>query len=205
MMNAMRMLLITMVSLVLGGCATMIPSNYSGPDAGYLVFGFGAAPGTTYSAYKFMIRKKGENSETAISYLQDNLFWSTERDFDDQTENGYVAVRSLPQGDYEIYNFEIHLNGGMIQTDYGSRNDFSIPFKVTAGKAVYIGDFTAVKLTGRNIFGMSVHAGAYFLVSDKSGRDLPIARRKVPTLPEVQMSVPDPATIDSPFFQPKRR
>lgn len=204
MTHLFRSVFIAAITLIVSACAGTIPRDYAGPDAGHLVVALGASAETKYSSYTLMYRKKGDKAEGMIRYLQENMFSPTKRDFDGESGNGFVAVHSLPAGEYEIYNFDVFFNGGMIQTNFGSRQDFSIPFTITPGKAVYLGDFTAVGMTGNNIFGMSVRNGAYFIVSDKQERDLPVARAKMPALGSVEISVPDAAKVGNPFIRAKR-
>lgn len=203
-MSLFRLLFVSLFGLILTACATTIPRDYTGADAGQLVVALGASAETKYASYTLMYRKKGDKAQGMVRYLQDNMFFPTKRDFDDLSENGFVAVHSLPAGDYEIYNFDVFFNGGMVQTNFGSRQDFSIPFTIKPGKATYIGDFTAVGITGNNIFGLPVRNGAYFIVSDKQGRDLPVAREKMPSLGSVEIAVPDAAAVRNPFIQAKR-
>lgn len=55
-------------------------------------------------------------------------------------------------------------------------------FEVKAGEVVYIGNLNLNHTTGRNVFGMSVIAGALPEVRDRRGLDLAIAERKVPSI-----------------------
>lgn len=204
-MSLLQKIFAVVTLILMAGCATtgQIPRDYSGSDAGYLIVGLGAAPGTNYTSYTLKFRKKSDPAEGSVRYLQENLFKPTPRDFDDSQENGFVDIQKLPAGEYEIYNFSIFLNGGMFQNYYGSRQDFSIPFKIVPDKATYIGDFTAVKITGKNFFGMTVPGGAYFILSNKQSRDVSIAKRKLPELGNIEPSVPDAAAVGNPFVQPK--
>jgi hypothetical protein len=204
MTHLFRSIFIAAICVIVSACAGTIPRDYAGPDAGHLVVALGASAETKYSSYTLMYRKKGDKAEGMVRYLQENMFSPTKRDFDHQTENGFVAVHSLPAGEYEIYNFDVFFNGGMIQTNFGSRQDFSIPFTIIPGKAVYLGDFMAVSMTGNNIFGMSVRNGAYFVISDKQGRDLPIAKAKVPLLGNVEVAIPQATAIGNPLLRNSR-
>ena len=187
------------------GCSSMggIPRDYAGADGGVLVAGLGAARGTSYSSYTMKYRTTNGAGEGSFRYLQENIFAATPRDFDDQAGNGFVAVQRLPPGDYEIYNFSIFHNGEMFQNYYSSRKDFSIKFKIVPGKTTYLGDFTAVRIQGRNFFGMPVPGGAYFVVSNKEERDIAIARRKLPSIGQVEAAIPDALAVDNPFIQAK--
>lgn len=193
--------------LALSGCALngYVPRDYTGKDAGHLIFGFGAGPGTSYSSYTLYFRNKATGAVGTQMYLQQTLFTAPSRDFDDSGENGLVAIQRIPAGEYEIYNFNAYLNGGLMQSNFKSREDFSIPFTISPGKATYIGDFTANKITGKNLFGMTVSGGVYFVLSDKQSRDIPIAKRKVPDLGTIEVSVPDAAAVKNPLIQPQSR
>jgi hypothetical protein len=199
-----KLLAVALVAL-LAGCATVdfVPTDYAGPDAGKVVLGIGAATGTLNSSYSLKFRKKGlaTTEKPAIgwfTYMQDNLFHRQEPDYQSPTEMTLVLVKSLPPGEYEIYNFDVTPFGS---TNYSSRYNFSIPFSVKAGQTTYIGNYQANKLTTKNLLGLSEPAGAFFVVSDRMQTELPIAETKsMSKLEPVQDSTPEPGQIGSPFF-----
>jgi len=208
----MLRLLLALVVTLLAGCATTssISTEYAGPDGGQVVVGIGAAKGTNYGSYSLYFRSLDAQAQAGgpkpsgrFVYFQDNPFSLQKRDYDTSAENGVVFVASLPPGRYEIFNFNVFLNAGMTQTSFGSRTDFSIPFEVKPGKAVYLGNFQANGVRGQNIFGMSIAAGAFFVVDSRLQADIALARarggpRPVPA--DVADATPSVAAIASPFF-----
>lgn len=196
-------------ALLLAGCATVdhVPIDYAGPDAGKVVLGMGAAAGTSYSSYSLFFRKRvvsanGEKAAVAkFSYLQNSIFFKQAPDYQSPLEAGVILVHSLPPGDYEIFNFDIHYDGGAIQKNFGSRVDFSIPFSVKPGKATYLGNYQANKLTGKNFLGITLPLGAFFVVTDRLNLEFSIAETKTKAqLPAGLHSTPKPSQIGSPFF-----
>ncbi len=201
--------LIVVFALLLSGCATVdrIPTDYAGADAGKLILGMGAATGTSYSSYSLLFRKRASssNGEKAaggrFTYYQTNIFYKQADDYHSSSESGVVLVHSLPPGEYEIYNFDIFYNGGTVQKHFESRVDFSIPFSIRPERATYLGNYQANKLTGKNIFGLPLSAGAVFAVSDRLEAELPIAEAKVKSpLGKAQDATPQPSQIGNPFF-----
>ena len=143
--------------LTIYGCAgskNFIPKGYKGVDAGYVILSLGASTETKYQSYALLIRKKDKSAETTIMYMPDNMFSPTKKDFIENDSHGFVSVRNLPQGEYEIYNFDVFENLGLIQTHYKAKNDFSIPFSVSTGKITYLGEYIAFTVA-KGLFGTS--------------------------------------------------
>jgi len=175
--------------------------DYKGDDAGYLVSSVAAQAGTSYDAYSFYFRNKDGSVRSRIWWGQHNILESRKPDFSDTAESGVVDIRKLPPGNYEIYNFDVFSNGGYVQSNFSSKQDFSIAFVIRPGQATYIGEYRAVGLRGRNIFGLPLRAGAFFIVSDKSQRDVPMAKIKNAALGEVHVEVVDPSSVGNPFIR----
>lgn len=214
---AARRILSGLLVLALAGCVTSGPASgppgdaifansatsgkYAGTDAGYLILALTAQKGTAYTDYTIFFRKKDHSISGSVWWGQGNTFDQRKLDINDSLETGIIDVRRLPPGDYEIFNFLVHMNGGMYQESWGSKQEFSIPFTIMPGRATYVGEFDAVKLTGSNLLGMTVPAGAYFVLSDKNARDVSIARQKEPALTDVDSAVLDPKTINNPLIR----
>lgn len=192
----------------LAGCATVdrLPTDYAGHDAGRVVISMGAATGTSYSSYSLLFRKRGsdaaENKPVGrFTYFQTNMFYKQTPDYHSGDEAGVVLIHSLPPGDYEIYNFDVFFNGGMVQKNFFSKIDVSIPFSVRSGETTYLGNYQANRLTGHNIIGISIPAGAVFAVSDRLKDELPIAQVKSKgAVDTAKNATPDPKAIGNPFF-----
>ncbi|ESQ92984.1 hypothetical protein ABAC460_01665 [Asticcacaulis sp. AC460] len=188
---------------------------YKGADAGYLVYSIGSYTPMTFS---FLYRKIP--AEVAPKWIDrmycgcEKINWSRAADFPkdiDYSDNGsgFVVIRKLPPGQYEIYDYAIN---GMTMTlatiTWSSKTPLSIPFKIEPGKATYIGNFARGCWCVRNgVPSESVYDYlGYFVISDQSERDIAIARSKEPTLPEISNSVWDVSQLHHPIIftsQPK--
>jgi hypothetical protein len=203
--------LVLLLIAALTGCASIdrVPTDYAGSDAGRVVVGIGAATGTSYSSYSLLFRKKGAASSSSdrpsigrFVYFQTNTFYKQAPDYQSADEAGVVLVQSLPPGEYEIYNFDIFFNAGTVQNNYSSRAEFSIPFTVKPGEMTYLGNYQANRLTGKNFLGLSLPAGAVFVVSDRLNSELRIAEAKTKsTYGAASNKAPTPSSIGNPFFQ----
>jgi hypothetical protein len=197
--------ILVLAVIFFSGCATRLPTDYAGPDAGRVVIGMGAGVGLGYSRYTLLFRKRASPGEDgarqvgAFNYIRpDPVFGKAEPDYRiEYKEEGVVLVQSLPAGDYEIYNCDIHGYGGK----FFFTHDVSIPFSVKPGRTVYLGNYLAKGRSGKNLVGVPVHAGVTFVVSDRLGSDMPLAqaRSKLP-LGTGDDATPDHRRIGSPFF-----
>ena len=113
-------------------------------------------------------------------------------------ESGFVVVKKLPPGQYEIYNYGIDGTNFVSTIHWQSRTNFSIPFTIEAGKATYIGNFARGCWCKRST-AVADFLG-YFTISDKSARDIPIARAKDPSLTDINVDVADVSKFNSPML-----
>ncbi|MDX2236974.1 MAG: hypothetical protein NW203_05375 [Hyphomonadaceae bacterium] len=122
------------------------------------------------------------------------------RDLDyDGREAGRVIVQSLPPGRYEIDDFGFTGTLIIAGVVWSSATPFSIPFTIHPGEATYIGNFARAPSLGTPLE-PQLGAVGYFVVSDQSARDLPIARAKVADLPEVRVEVTDVSNLGHPML-----
>jgi hypothetical protein len=114
-------------------------------------------------------------------------------------EAGRVIVHALPPGRYEIYDFGF--TGTLIVAGvvWSSATPFSIPFTINPGEATYIGNFARAPSLGTRLE-PQLGAVGYFVVSDQSERDVPIARARNPALPAVREEVADVSTLGHPML-----
>lgn len=199
--------LVSFCAAFLVGCAstTQMPSDYEGADAGKVILGLGAMNGgAAYSSYDLRFRRiDGAQTESVgrFTFLPNNVFSSKKPDYQNSQETGVVLVKSLPAGKYEIFNFNIFLNMGMTQTNFSSKEPFSIPFTVKAGQVTYLGNYQANKLTAKNTFGMEIPSGAAFAISQRLMTELGIARASDSKIPATaEDSTPNVSNIKSQFF-----
>jgi hypothetical protein len=172
-----------------------IDSDYHGADAGVLVF----STSTLKIAmnFEFFYERVGQGLDPRNSYDAGLIecdcvgFWHpvmADPDYEGY-ETGKVQVQHLPPGDYEVYSYFF---GGTM--GYSPRHAFSIPFTIRPGQATYIGNFARSPSLGTP---MESRLGAlgYFVISDQHERDITIARKKVPDLPPVTISVTDVSVL----------
>lgn len=124
----------------------------------------------------------------------DNWAQKEKPDINSDGVEGKTFTLPLPEGEYYFCDFWFFANGGTYSTGFSAENKFSIPFQVKAGAVSYIGEFLGISATGRNIFGISVRAGGYWVVSNKRERDMPLislknkdiaARPLIMTVPQI--------------------
>ena len=115
---------------------------------------------------------------------------------------GSVEIRRMKPGSYEVYRifsgqYSCDPRRDYISSDEINFPDFSIPIEITSGKSVYIGEVANLIVVGKAtlLLGAKVSAGHRFVLSDRSPRDLPIARSKSPDLGEIEIAVPDGDTL----------
>jgi hypothetical protein len=156
--------------------------------------------------YKRVALPNGEavSDNGGLIRLKRTGLWGPKMDVDfEGHDSGYVFVRSLPPGHYEIYDFGLSGSRGMSAVYTSSREKFAIPFDIQAGEATYIGSFArAPSFQGP----MHRVAGAmgYFIVSDQSERDLPIARARHAELPaDIRNAVFDVTALNHPIILTK--
>jgi hypothetical protein len=197
------------LSLILGAASVGASSSkdYSGDDAGFMVMGFGSYTSIESRgiSYTMNFRKKGSGEFESISFTPHRPalpFLGTKRDFDDDGETGFVEVRRLAPGEYEIFSISAAMFG-RIEWRWKPKDEFSIPFTIASGVGTYLGDFKGVATFRRSIltFGAPLPTGAYFVVANREDRDFPIARRKVPALNQINAVLPDAAAVNSPYIQ----
>ena len=98
-------------------------------------------------------------------------------DFDD--ERGRVYVLDVEPGVHSVDSWQ---SAGDTVRIVPRSAPPPLRFEVKAGEVIYIGNLNLNHTTGRNVFGMSVIAGALPEVRDRRDLDLAIAERKVPAI-----------------------
>jgi len=155
-------------------------------------------------SYQLKVRKAGGEPIGTFGAAH-NTFDLHANDLDTLRRFGFVTVKELPPGNYEIYSYVVKWREGKFKDKaVASAEPFTVPFTIAAGKTTYLGNFGAVGFKQENQWGYSVPAGAYFVVSDKADRDLEIARRKMPEIGPVTKQVPDPEKLAIPGFKSSR-
>ncbi|UXY50980.1 MULTISPECIES: hypothetical protein [Pseudomonas] len=174
---------IALALVSLGGCYSMpttsVPASYE-PTAtsgtSYLIGVVGIWPDAYIAAeeQKLLLRQRGGH-EFASAQSLNGWFVRTPRDVHDRSRGiGSLFVMPLKPGRYELFN--VWFDTG--RTRSWSREDFSIPLNLEAGKAYYIGDFRSACIIVGN-------ACTYFH-SRHPERDLALARAAHPELPSIE-------------------
>lgn len=182
-------------------------ADYNGPDGGWLIYSAGAIEvgGPVTFHFKRVARPDG----TRVSDTQRAIhcrcvgFWRgkpSDADYDGR-EVGKVIARRLPPGRYEVYNYYFS-GSGPAATSTTSKKKFAIPFEIRAGETTYIGNFARAN-TYRTTLMKTLGTSSFFVISDKSERDVAIARKRNPHLPPVRNEVFDVSTLDHPRLHAK--
>jgi len=172
-------------------CLTACVTNpngvkYTGSDAGAVILSMGESAETSYNSFAIHLVRMDGQYEQRIWWGPANSYESRKPDYYGDGK-GIVEMRNLPPGDYEVYNFDIYQTSGMSDLTWNSKTDFSLKFHVG--------------LSGKNLLDLTIPAGGYWIVSDRSARDIPIAHAKNPMLPRVRTAVVDPALADNPLIR----
>lgn len=150
-----------------------------------------------------LVAREVSTNEKLTFYFTPNAPYGERIDFREARFDASVFAFEIPDGRYEISNFELLAIGlyGATRT-LSARNDFSIPFDIKAGQTTYLGEFIAVNVLGRNFLGMQVVAGSYWEVSDQQARDIAVARQQLSEakFDSIISAVPDPDMLGLPFF-----
>jgi hypothetical protein len=109
-----------------------------------------------------------------------------EGDFAVKNGKGYMFVLPLRAGDYEFNQWAVsHVYG----SEYCfSPSSFVVPFTIEANKALYLGEARAnLTLKKRPFWGGYISERVFWIVSDKSGRDLPLLKKMYPFLKDIDI------------------
>jgi len=181
---------------VLIGCAHL-RDDYNGPDKGMVIVTLTGSQKSYITIITLRLRTKDKSASGGVIYIPHGIFGQTPCDFEKDTYHGFVKVLKLKPGETEVFNFALFENLGLAQYDYSAKKDFSIPFVVKEGKTIYTGEYWFVSTKWR--FG-------YITLSDQSGRDIPLAIKKEPTISadKVKVQIPDVEKLGNPLFRPRQ-
>lgn len=197
-MTLIRMLLALLLVIVATPAAAAPKAvDYAGPDGGYLVYSVGTIRiGMTFEfPYRRTALPDGAAANDWKGAIRPTVGGAIylkikNPDFEGQ-ESGHVVVRRLPPGDYLIDNFAFHGSSPAgAAYDWSSAAPFAIRFTLRPGQATYIGSFMRSPSLGTPL-APQLGAAGFFVVADRTGRDLPIARTRLPTACEITTQVTD--------------
>jgi len=174
--------------IILTGCAHL-QVNYNGPDKGIVILTLTANKDDPIQTYALRIRKKDKSATGGVSYVPHNLFRPTPCDFEERYYHGFVKVLKMEPSEYEVFNFVLGTRSGIV---YTAKEDFSAPFTVKEGETIYIGEYWFTPIKGTDFLGMRTWK-FYVALSDRGGRDIPIAIKKEPTIRDdwIKVQIPD--------------
>lgn len=117
------------------------------------------------------------------------------------TETGHVVIRCLPPGQYEVGSFSFSgFVPGIGGYNWSPAKPFSLPFNIKSGQATYIGSFMRAPSLGTSLQ-PTLGAAGFFVVTDRSERDLPIATGRIPAGMKVTTEVTDVSVFNSPALR----
>jgi hypothetical protein len=189
--RAIALLVAFALSFALHAPAAAADEDYGGADAGILIYSAGSI--AMPLAFEFRYRRIGLPAGAAASDWSGRIESRTGgfsrahvsgAEYSGR-ETGRVFVRRLPPGNYEVHGFRF---AGTRQ--FRSRRPFSIPFTIRPGQATYIGNFARAPSLGTPLQ-RTLGAVGFFVISDRSERDVALARGRFPELPPVTVEVTD--------------
>lgn len=195
----MRRFFLSALIATLAGCSSAPEVAYSGDDAGQVLLSLSEFGTPRHALYDLAIRRVDGPGETHIRLVQMTGQFDTTLDYATPEDHGIIRTARLAPGTYELYNFQIE-DRGLIAKSYGPNQPFSIPFTVKTGETVYLGNFRAYPIKRPNLVGLPTPAGAFFLMSDASDRDIPAAQKRDPKLVLISTQIPNAASLASPDF-----
>ena len=200
-MNLVRLLRSVLIgfSLIatLPVAARKTAAEYAADDGGYLVYSVGTI--RIGMQFTFSYRRSSLSDGTPTKDWEGNIEPVTGGAFTLKNKNpdfsgfetGRVVIRRLPPGHYVISDFGF---AGSSPTGnsyaWSSGKPFTIEFDIKPGRASYIGSFMRSPTPKPELRPVLGYVG-YFLITDRSDRDLPIARSKLTTLPQCDIQVTD--------------
>ncbi len=206
------MLKIVVLSLIIfvTGCATnsLAPTPVTQSDLsatqGILVGSFSRDPsGPNYYSQTFRFKNVLTDEDHRItSQPTFNMFTGkTPDDFRTPNSNGGVFVFSLPAGEYIFHNFRLYQSNGYFEQNWTSKEPYAIPFVVQPNKVNYVGEIKLIPHTGKNFFGMQIHAGGIWVINEQWDRDIEVLSRKHPEIPleEIVNVIPNKKDIFTPL------
>lgn len=197
-MSVFRSFLVALLALLATpALAAKAPAEYAGADGGYVAYAVGTI--TLGMHFDFPYRRVAQRDGAPVNdwkgtiepKLGGAIYLRIKNPDFEGRETGQIVVRRLPPGDYLIENFAFH---GSSPTgaayDWSSAKPFAIRFTIQPEKATYIGSFMRSPSLGTPL-APTLGAAGFFVVADRSGRDLPIIRTKLPASCEVVTQVTD--------------
>ena len=204
-----RLLIGRMTVLALAVLAFAMPATaggkskeYAGADAGYLVHSAGTV--SIGMHFDFSYRRVATVDGAAVAdwkgkiqpRLGGAIYLKVKNPDFTGKETGHVVVTRLPPGNYEVHSFGFAGSTALGSVHWSPSKPFSLPFTIRPGEATYIGSFMRSPSLGTSLQ-PKLGAAGFFVVADRSDRDLPIARTRLPAEAALTQQVTDVSQFGS--------
>lgn len=179
MRNSLVLVASLLAITLLGGCATgprtglLSEEQFDLQKSGVAFLSLGRLGVSRMQLFSIRFRNRGMSENEALHFvaLPENMFRSSRAVIKTNDRALEVVGHALVPGEYELNGYGASFDTGMHSGEIRSSAKFSIPFKVEAGKATYLGSFNFIQLYGENALGMRVISGGFFAVADELARD----------------------------------
>lgn len=184
----LRLIPLIAAVLFLNACGTVshIPEEYRAApeEAAFLVGSIAVQTSGEEEQYgdsSLEIRQVGSDASAHISFYQSGGFPSA-ADYQTADKEGGPFALALEPGNYEFVNVSFFYNYAYYTRTYTAEEDFSVPFTLEAGKVYYVGEFLSFGRYGRNLLGLSIPTGGYFVNTNNFEHDWPLLLAKHPEI-----------------------
>jgi hypothetical protein len=200
-----KLLMALLAALVaLPAAAIAKDKDYAGQDAGYLVYSVGNVRGVGLDFSFSYGRTPTLDGAPATDWkgkieprLGGAIYLKIKNPDFVGEESGHVIVRRLPPGRYVVNGFYF---GGFVpgvgSFAWSPSRPFALPFVIRSGEATYIGSFMRSVSLGTPLQPI-LGASGFFVVADRSDRDLPLARSRLPADTRIAVEVTDVSAFGS--------
>ncbi len=128
-----------------------------------------------YSNVSFYFRDMNRTIQSRVAYFKGSPLIPS-------ASSKPLKIYTLPAGQYEFFGYSMFIGSPVGTTEFKQREEFSIPFTVKPGQVTYLGEIRLVPVLGRNIFGIAILGGGYFVLSDQRQLDMVLLRQDYPNL-----------------------
>lgn len=177
--------------------AAKAPVEYAGEDGGYVAYAVGTI--TLGMHFDFPCRRIAQADGAPVNdwmgtiepKLGGAIYLKIKNPDFTGRETGQIVVRRLPPGDYLIETFVFYGSSPLgASYDWSAAKPFAIRFTIEPGKATYIGSFMRAPSLGTSLE-PKLGAVGFFVVADRSERDLPLIKTRLPMALEILSQVTD--------------
>lgn len=203
----MKSWLLALMALILSAPAMAADKEYDGADAGYLVYAVGTLRIGMHFDFNYRRLTLPDGTPTADwkgkirPRLGGAIYLKVKNPDFTGDETGHVVIRRLPPGKYAVQDFFFagsSPGGGGVY--WSPAKPFALPFTIRSGAATYIGSFMRSPSLGTSLQPV-VGAAGFFIVADRSSRDLSIATARLPASVKVTGEVTDVSAFDTPVLR----